>query len=64
MKIGKSTTIEAARIATGAARKWVFYPARFLGVPVAVEMQAEITLSNAPSVNIVPGEHRSAPILK
>lgn len=57
IKVRKSATIEAAQVATGAASKWAFYPARLLGVPVAFEMQAEMTFSDSPNVQISPMGH-------
>jgi len=54
VRVPKGTSADGARIVTEEVKKWTFYPARLLGVPVGFPMQAEIGFSDNSTVTLSP----------
>lgn len=54
VRVQNGTSADGAKIATEAAKKWMFYPARLLGVPVGFPMEAAIGFSDNSTVTLNP----------
>jgi len=53
-KVVSSTSADGGQAVMNAAKQWMFFPARLLGVPVGMAMQAEVVFAGSPTVILYP----------
>ena len=54
IKVNTASSADIEQIAIDTAKKWTFYSARLLDVPIAFIVQADLTFGDKPNVTFAP----------